>query len=79
MPELKFCELFQMLDFKVFNIRHGTQPLKGRLPLSPGSSLEWFGFSEEGRLASYDSKVCPTRLKFIGSLLLFTPIVLKSS
>ncbi|CAO2818425.1 unnamed protein product [Amaranthus hypochondriacus] len=46
----------QMLEFRVFNIKHGSQPLKGRLPLSPGSSLEWFGFSEEGRLASYDSK-----------------------
>ncbi|KAL9243328.1 hypothetical protein vseg_017229 [Gypsophila vaccaria] len=46
----------QMIEFKVFNISNGTQPLKGRLPLSPGSSLTWFGFSEEGQLASYDSK-----------------------
>lgn len=35
----------------------GTEPLKGRLPLTPGSQLTWFGFSEEGQLSSYDSKV----------------------
>ncbi|KAL5749016.1 hypothetical protein ACOSQ2_026313 [Xanthoceras sorbifolium] len=46
----------QMLEFKVFNIAKGTQPFKGRLPLSPGSHLTWFGFSEEGQLSSYDSK-----------------------
>ncbi|KAK1565318.1 hypothetical protein Q3G72_024025 [Acer saccharum] len=46
----------QMLEFRVFNIAKGTQPLKGRLPLSPGSHLTWFGFSEEGQLSSYDSK-----------------------
>lgn len=47
----------QVLEFRLFNIPHGTQPLRGRLPLTPGSSLRWFGFSEEGRLCSYDSKV----------------------
>lgn len=47
----------QMLEFRVFNIAKGTQPLKGRLPLTPGSQLTWFGFSEEGQLSSYDSKV----------------------
>ncbi|KAL2935394.1 WD repeat and HMG-box DNA-binding protein 1 [Bienertia sinuspersici] len=46
----------QMLEFIIFNIGNGTQPRKGRLPLSPGSCLTWFGFSEEGQLASYDSK-----------------------
>ncbi|KAK7281795.1 hypothetical protein RIF29_10075 [Crotalaria pallida] len=46
----------QVLEFKVFNVSHGTQPLCGRLPLTPGSSLSWFGFSEEGQLSSYDSK-----------------------
>ncbi|KAL2321180.1 hypothetical protein Fmac_030149 [Flemingia macrophylla] len=46
----------QMLEFRVFDVPHGTQPLRGRLPLSPGSSLSWFGFSEEGQLCSYDSK-----------------------
>ncbi|KAK7411298.1 hypothetical protein VNO78_02731 [Psophocarpus tetragonolobus] len=46
----------QMLEFIVFNIPRGTQLLQGRLPVSPGSSLSWFGFSEEGQLCSYDSK-----------------------
>lgn len=46
-----------MLEFRVFNIRSGTQPHRGRLPLTPGSCLSWFGFSEEGHLSSYDSKV----------------------
>ncbi|KAK6153502.1 hypothetical protein DH2020_013141 [Rehmannia glutinosa] len=46
----------QMFEFRVFNIPHGTQPLRGRLPLTPGSRLTWFGFSEEGQLSSFDSK-----------------------
>ncbi|XWS60390.1 hypothetical protein CRYUN_Cryun07bG0032400 [Craigia yunnanensis] len=46
----------QMLEFRIFNISKGTQPFKGRLPLTPGSYLTWFGFSEEGQLSSYDSK-----------------------
>ncbi|OIV97113.1 hypothetical protein TanjilG_10059 [Lupinus angustifolius] len=46
----------QVLEFRVFNVSHGTQPFRGRLPLTPGSSLSWFGFSEEGQLNSYDSK-----------------------
>ncbi|KAM6569409.1 hypothetical protein CsatB_017394 [Cannabis sativa] len=46
----------QVLEFKVFNISNGTQPLKGHLPLTPGSHLAWFGFSDEGQLSSYDSK-----------------------
>ncbi|KAK4773370.1 hypothetical protein SAY87_028389 [Trapa incisa] len=46
----------QVLEFRVFNISNSTQPLKGRLPLSPGSQLTWFGFSEEGVLSFYDSK-----------------------
>lgn len=46
-----------MLEFRVFDISNQTQPLKGRLPLTPGSYLTWFGFSEEGHLSSYDSKV----------------------
>jgi len=47
----------QVLEFSLFNIAQGTQPLRGRLPITPGSSLSWFGFSEEGQLCSYDSKV----------------------
>ncbi|KAL8474796.1 hypothetical protein ACS0TY_031289 [Phlomoides rotata] len=46
----------QMLEFRVFNIPHGSQTLRGRLPSTPGSSLTWFGFSEEGQLSSFDSK-----------------------
>lgn len=46
----------QMLEFKVFDISNETQPLRGRLPLTPGSRLSWFGFSEEGQLSSYDSE-----------------------
>ncbi|KAI3777496.1 hypothetical protein L1987_47296 [Smallanthus sonchifolius] len=45
----------QMLKFEVFNVSNGTQPIKGRLPLTPGSCLTWFGFSEEGQLSSFDS------------------------
>lgn len=48
----------QVLEFRVFNISNGTQPLRGHLPLTPGSCLTWFGFSEEGQLSSYDSEVC---------------------
>ncbi|ONI08991.1 hypothetical protein PRUPE_5G211000 [Prunus persica] len=46
----------QMLEYRVLNITNGSQPLRGRLPLTPGSHLTWFGFSEEGQLSSYDSK-----------------------
>ncbi|XP_008453323.2 protein ENHANCER OF LHP1 1 isoform X2 [Cucumis melo] len=46
----------QVLEFRILNISNGTQLLRGRLPLTPGSHLTWFGFSEEGKLSSYDSK-----------------------
>ncbi|CAM8902592.1 unnamed protein product [Rhodiola kirilowii] len=46
----------QMLEFVVFNVRKGTLSLRGHLPLTPGSRLNWFGFSEEGQLSYYDSK-----------------------
>ncbi|GMI78175.1 Enhancer Of Lhp1 [Hibiscus trionum] len=46
----------QMLEFTSFNISKGTQVFKGRLPLTPGSYLTWFGFSEDGQISSYDSK-----------------------
>ncbi|KAJ7978792.1 WD repeat and HMG-box DNA-binding protein 1 [Quillaja saponaria] len=38
------------------NISNGSQPIQGRFPLTPGSYLKWFGFSEEGQWSSYDSK-----------------------
>ncbi|KAK9008823.1 hypothetical protein V6N11_080301 [Hibiscus sabdariffa] len=46
----------QMLEYTLFKISKGIQVFKGRLPLTPGSYLTWFGFSEEGQLSSYDSK-----------------------
>ncbi|MCL7035969.1 hypothetical protein MKW94_022549 [Papaver nudicaule] len=46
----------QMLEFRVFNFAKETQPIKGCLPLTPGSCLTWLGYSEEGQLSSYDSK-----------------------
>ncbi|XP_051117098.1 protein ENHANCER OF LHP1 1 isoform X2 [Andrographis paniculata] len=46
----------QMLEFRVFNVLHGAQTFRGKVPLTPGSCLTWFGFSEEGQLSSYDSK-----------------------
>jgi chromosome transmission fidelity protein 4 len=49
-----------VLDVKVFNISEGAQSMSGRLVLTPLSQLSWFGFSENGQLSSYDSKVCMT-------------------
>lgn len=46
----------QMLEFRVLNISTATQQFRGRLPLTPGSRLTWFGFSEEGHLSAFDSK-----------------------
>ncbi|KAJ0988269.1 hypothetical protein J5N97_006625 [Dioscorea zingiberensis] len=46
----------QVLEVTVLNIPNGTQTIINRLPLTPGSHLTWFGFSEEGHLSSYDSK-----------------------
>ncbi|EPS71032.1 hypothetical protein M569_03722, partial [Genlisea aurea] len=46
----------QMLEIRVLNISQGTESMRGPLPLTPGSCLSWFGFSEEGQLSSFDSK-----------------------
>lgn len=46
-----------MLEFSVFNVPNGTETMRGKLPLTPGSCLTWFGFSEEGQLTSFDSMV----------------------
>jgi len=51
-----------MLEVKVFNISERTQPITCRLPLTPNACLAWFGFSEEGQLSAYDSKVCQLEL-----------------
>ncbi|XP_078443316.1 transducin family protein / WD-40 repeat family protein isoform X2 [Wolffia australiana] len=45
----------QMVEVRVFNMASGTQPIRCPVPLSPGSTLSWFGFSEEGQLSSCDS------------------------
>lgn len=50
----------QMLEFRILNVSSAAQLTRGRLPLTPGSCLSWFGFSEEGQLGSFDSKVCLT-------------------
>lgn len=52
----------QMLEFMLLNVRTQKRLLTGRLPLSPGSTLTWIGFSEAGSLSSYDSQVCVLRL-----------------
>ncbi|GFZ16771.1 transducin family protein [Actinidia rufa] len=46
----------EMLEFRVFNICNGTQPIRGRIPVTPGSYLTWFGFRDEGQICSFDSK-----------------------
>ncbi|XP_023762447.1 protein ENHANCER OF LHP1 1 [Lactuca sativa] len=45
----------QMLEFRVLNVPNGRQSIRGKLALTPGSILTWFGFSEEGQLTSFDS------------------------
>lgn len=47
----------QMLEVKVFKISERTQTITCHLPLTPNASLMWFGFSEEGQLSAYDTKV----------------------
>ncbi|KAK8936893.1 hypothetical protein KSP39_PZI011752 [Platanthera zijinensis] len=46
----------QVLEVNVYNICDRTKPLRCYVPISPGSSLSWFGFSEEGDLCTYDSQ-----------------------
>ncbi|KAK8962747.1 hypothetical protein KSP40_PGU006198 [Platanthera guangdongensis] len=46
----------QVLEVNVYNICDRTKPLRCHVPISPGSSLSWFGFSEEGDLCTYDSQ-----------------------
>ncbi|CAO2181596.1 unnamed protein product [Urochloa humidicola] len=49
----------QVLDVKVFNISERAQSSSGCLLLTPSSQLSWFGFSDNGQLSLYDSKVMP--------------------
>lgn len=60
----------QVMKFRVLNISTMTQQLTGFVALTPGSRLTWIGFSEEGRLSSYDSEVCFLAISFAIALLL---------
>jgi len=37
-------------------VQSGVQMHSGSLPVSPGATLAWLGFSEDSLLASYDSE-----------------------
>ena len=49
----------QNLGVAVWDMAEQTQAWSGSLPLSPGATLTWLGFSEAGMLAAYDSQVGP--------------------
>ena len=49
----------QNLGVAVWDMAEHTQAWSGSLPLSPGATLTWLGFSEAGMLAAYDSQVRP--------------------
>lgn len=46
----------QCIAYAVYDVVDGAQVQHGGLSLSPGSTLTWFGFSDEGVLAAYDSQ-----------------------
>jgi hypothetical protein len=41
---------------QVYDVSEQRETASGALPLTPGASLAWLGFSEEGLLAAYDSE-----------------------
>lgn len=45
----------QCLQYALYDVAEQRQLHAGPLPLCPGASLAWLGFTEEGQLASYDS------------------------
>jgi hypothetical protein len=45
----------QCLRYALYDVAEQRQLHAGPLPLSPGATLAWLGFTEEGQLASYDS------------------------
>ena len=47
----------QSLAYSLYRVDVQGLVQAGMLCLSPKTSLAWFGFSEEGMLASYDSAV----------------------
>jgi hypothetical protein len=53
---LRHCFWYQILEFLTFDMRKKRQTQAGRLPLSPGATLTWLGFSEAGCLSTYDSE-----------------------
>ena len=64
----------QCLAYCVCDMATQASLHSGPLPLSAGTSLTWLGFSEEGLLAAYDSKVCKAFEDLSG--VLFLPGVL---
>lgn len=51
----------QSLAYSVYRVDVQGLMQAGTLSVSPKTSLAWFGFSEEGMLASYDTTVRLTR------------------
>lgn len=47
----------------------------GPLPVTPGTTLSWLGFSEESLLTSYDSEVCLEHNLLQDSTNLHVPVV----
>ena len=45
----------QRLAFATYDIATSSRTAHGPLPLTPGTTLSWIGFSEEGLLAAADS------------------------
>ena len=46
----------QNLSYCIYDINKTSLVLEGKLPISSGSILKWFSFSEEGILISFDSE-----------------------
>ncbi|KAI3766797.1 hypothetical protein L2E82_16870 [Cichorium intybus] len=49
-------ELAVMLEFKVFNVSSGNQPIKGKLPLTPGSTLSGLVLVNKGVLRVFNNQ-----------------------
>jgi chromosome transmission fidelity protein 4 len=48
----------QKLSFRLYDVNSERQAGEGSVCLSPGSELEWVGFSEDGILATCDNQGC---------------------
>lgn len=54
----------QNLGYAAWDLRDHDELHRGRLPLAPGATLTWLGFTEEGLLACGDSSgVVSVRVK----------------